>query len=105
MPRLSGNSSSKALTKSRGWTKIRRIVEKGEMGSLASLRSRNRERVIEALRELGVASRAEIARHTGLSRSTVSSLVADRQDDGLTVDRADTPGAASTGGRPPALIA
>ncbi|MFL5910828.1 MAG: ROK family protein [Gaiellaceae bacterium] len=75
------------------------------MGSLASLRSRNRERVIEALRELGVASRAEIARHTGLSRSTVSSLVADLQDDGLIVDRDEAPGAASTGGRPPALIA
>ncbi|MGH8575209.1 MAG: MarR family transcriptional regulator, partial [Gammaproteobacteria bacterium] len=36
---------------------------------------------------LGVASRAEIARRTGLSRSTVSSIVADLVSDGLVVDR------------------
>jgi predicted NBD/HSP70 family sugar kinase len=62
--------------------------------------------VVDALRELGVGSRADIARHTGLSRSTVSSLVADLQDDGLIVERDAAPdGTASTGGRPPALIA
>lgn len=81
-------------------------MEKEETGSLGSLRSRNRARVVEALRELGVASRAEIARQTGLSRSTVSSIVADLQDDGLIVDRDPSPdGTASTGGRPPSLIA
>ncbi|MFL5883456.1 MAG: ROK family protein, partial [Thermoleophilaceae bacterium] len=81
-------------------------MEKEETGSLGSLRSRNRARVAEALRELGVASRAEIARQTGLSRSTVSSIVADLQDDGLIVDRDPSPdGTASTGGRPPSLIA
>src|SRR3954469_3767656 len=79
-------------------------VAKG--GSLGSLRALNRGRVVDALRELGVASRAEIARRTGLSRSTVSSLVADLQEDGLIVDRdASEEGSASTGGRPPALIA
>jgi predicted NBD/HSP70 family sugar kinase len=62
--------------------------------------------VVDALRELGVASRADIARHTGLSRSTVSSLVAGLQDEGLIVDRDPSPeGTASTGGRPPSLIA
>jgi len=77
-----------------------------DTGSLASLRSRNRDRVIEALRRLGVASRAEIARQTGLSRSTVSSLVADLEKEGLIVDRDASPeSAASKGGRPPALIA
>src|SRR5919198_99689 len=45
-------------------------------GSLASLRRLNRRRVINALREHGMVSRAEIARRTGLSRSTVSSRVA-----------------------------
>jgi predicted NBD/HSP70 family sugar kinase len=79
-------------------------VEKG--GSLGSLRALNRGRVVDALRELGVASRADIARHTGLSRSTVSSLVAELQEDGVIVDRDASPeGTASTGGRPPALIA
>ena len=48
-------------------------------GSLESLRELNRLRVVETLRERGTASRAEIARVTGLSRSTVSSLVADLQ--------------------------
>jgi predicted NBD/HSP70 family sugar kinase len=82
------------------------IVEKEEAGSLASLRSRNRDRVIEALRRLGVASRAEIARQTGLSRSTVSSLVADLQEEGLIVDReVPSESAVSKGGRPPTLIA
>jgi predicted NBD/HSP70 family sugar kinase len=62
--------------------------------------------VIDALRELGVASRADIARHTGLSRSTVSTLVAALQDEGLIVDRDAPPdGSAPRGGRPPALIA
>ena len=37
------------------------------------MRELNRRRVIDALRDLGVASRADIARRTGLSRSTVSS--------------------------------
>src|SRR5215211_6205809 len=56
------------------------------------------------LRLLGVASRAEIARRTGLSRSTVSSIVAGLRDEGLVVDREN--GAVSAGaGRPPALIA
>src|SRR3954463_11410647 len=55
----------------------------GRAGSLESLRRLNRLRVIRALRDEGQISRAEIARRTGLSRSTVSSLVADLQADGL----------------------
>ena len=80
-------------------------VEKA--GSLGSLRSLNRARVVDALRELGVASRADIARRTGLSRSTVSSLVGELQDEGLIEDRDASAegGAASKGGRPPTLIA
>lgn len=79
---------------------------KEELGSLGSLRESNRERVVEALQELGVASRAELARHTGLSRSTVSSIVSDLQLDGLVADRDGAGGrSASTGGRPPSLIA
>ncbi len=52
-------------------------------GSLEGLRLTNRRRVIGVLRELGAASRAEIARRTGLSRSTVSSVVADLIESGL----------------------
>jgi predicted NBD/HSP70 family sugar kinase len=74
-------------------------------GSLASLRRLNRRRVINALREQGLVSRAEIARRTGLSRTTVSSLVSELQSDGLVVER-EEPGAAhgEQGGRPPILL-
>ena len=44
-------------------------------GSLESLRDANRRRVLEELRRSGTASRAELARATGLSRSTVSNVV------------------------------
>ncbi|MEA2286638.1 MAG: hypothetical protein QOJ21_2681 [Solirubrobacteraceae bacterium] len=75
-------------------------------GSLESLRERNRLRVIDALRERGAVSRADVARQTGLSRSTVSSLVADLQAEGLVVERemAAAP-RGPEGGRPPVLIA
>jgi predicted NBD/HSP70 family sugar kinase len=81
-------------------------VRSGPSGSLETLRRLNRLRVIHTLREHGVISRAEIARRTGLSRSTVSSLVADLQADGLVVERAETGAAHGTqGGRPPILLA
>ncbi len=75
-------------------------------GSLESLRELNRLRVVETLRERGTASRADIARRTGLSRSTVSSLVADLQAHGLIVEQTDTelPLSMPTG-RPPTLLA
>jgi predicted NBD/HSP70 family sugar kinase len=78
----------------------------GRTGSLESLRRLNRLRVIHALRDEGQISRADIARRTGLSRSTVSSLVSDLQADGLVVERPE-PGFAhgSQGGRPPILLA
>jgi predicted NBD/HSP70 family sugar kinase/biotin operon repressor len=74
-------------------------------GALGSLRESNREKVVKALQTLGVASRADIARWTGLSRSTVSSIVAELHDEGLVVDRQDGGRAAAGSGRPPALIA
>jgi predicted NBD/HSP70 family sugar kinase len=80
-------------------------VRREESGSLGSLRESNRERVVEALRMLGVASRSEVARSTGLSRSTVSSIVSDLQDEGVVIDRHDDNRPATGGGRPPALIA
>jgi predicted NBD/HSP70 family sugar kinase len=73
-------------------------------GSLTSLRELNRGRVIESLRELGVASRAEIARSTGLSPATVSTLVGQLVETGLVVDAPQRLARRSQGGRPPALI-
>lgn len=74
-------------------------------GALGSLRESNRDKVVQAMKALGVASRAQIARRTGLSRSTVSSIVADLQSDGLVVDRKNGGREATGSGRPPALIA
>jgi predicted NBD/HSP70 family sugar kinase len=74
-------------------------------GSLESLRERNRRRVLSALRIAGITSRAELARRTGLSRTTVSSLIGDLVRDGLVAERVDhgaAPGA--QGGRPPVLV-
>src|SRR2546421_1339690 len=82
-------------------------MRKEASGSLESLRELNRERVVHTLRELGVASRADIARRTGLSRSTVSSLVTDLRGEGLIVEMDSEQGADGTAGqsgRPPVLI-
>ncbi len=73
-------------------------------GSLEGLRRLNRLRVIGVLRDETLVSRAEIARRTGLSRSTVSSLVAELQDEGLVVEH-DGQGADRRTGRPPILLA
>ena len=83
------------------------MEETKKSGSLGSLRALNRSRVIDTLRQLGVASRAEIARRTGLSRSTVSSLVGELQDSGVITERQANGegGATARGGRPPTLIA
>src|SRR3954454_24705244 len=77
----------------------------GRTGSLETLRRLNRLRVIHALRDEGLISRAEIARRTGLSRSTVSSLVAELQAEGP-VAEPPAPAAARgrEGGRPPILL-
>lgn len=71
-------------------------MESHAPGSLEALRSRNREAVLTVLRSEGRVSRAEVARRTGLSRSTVSTVVADliRQD----IVRETTSGADTTTG-------
>src|SRR5215218_6475655 len=76
-----------------------------EPSSAPSLRASNRLRVIQALQLLGVTSRADLARRTGLSRSTVSTIVAGLQAEGMVVDRDADGRAAGGGGRPPTLIA
>jgi predicted NBD/HSP70 family sugar kinase len=74
-------------------------------GSLGALRESNTGRVIEALNELGTASRAQLARRTGLARSTVSSIVAELQSEGIIVTRESNGKAPRGSGRPPSLIA
>jgi predicted NBD/HSP70 family sugar kinase/biotin operon repressor len=76
-----------------------------EPGAAPPLRESNRLRVIQALQILGVTSRADVARHTGLSRSTVSTIVAALQAEGIVVDRDPNGRASAGGGRPPAPIA
>jgi predicted NBD/HSP70 family sugar kinase len=74
-------------------------------GSLASLREGNRRLVIEALRERGVASRAELSRATELSRSTISTIVGDLIDAGLAVERDGQPDGGAHAGRPGVMVA
>ncbi len=71
---------------------------------MASLREGNRKRVIDALRERGVASRAEVARITGLSRSTVSTIVGDLLDSGLAGERDGLSAGQAHAGRPPVMV-
>src|SRR3954452_12197437 len=78
-----------------------RVGRERMSGSLRSLRELNRLRVLEIVGERGRVSRADIARQTGLARSTVSSLVGDPQRDGLVIERETA--APSAGGRPPVL--
>lgn len=75
-----------------------RMAKNGE-GSLAWLRGRNRRRVIELLRLRGQISQAEIARATGLSRTTISTLIAELRQSGLVSDL-DSRDVHSRGGRP-----
>src|SRR5277367_4826228 len=73
-------------------------------GSLEALRERNRRRVVDALRRHGTASRSDLARETGLSRTTIASLVSDLQASGLVVETAphETPPVGR--GRPAGLL-
>lgn len=74
-------------------------------GSLSSLRELNRLKIVDFLRLNGTASRAHLARRTGLSRSTVSTLVSDLLRRGLVVEREDDSGGNGRPGRPAALLA
>ena len=71
---------------------------------MGSLRERNRLLVVDALRRRGLASRSDLARLTGLSRTTVGSLVAGLQEQGLIVEQ-EVNGERQFGpGRPPVLV-
>jgi predicted NBD/HSP70 family sugar kinase len=74
-------------------------------GSIEGLRESNLARVVDVLRIAGSATRGDLATLTGLSRATISSLVADLQERGLVAERTPDarrePGAR---GRPPTFV-
>lgn len=76
----------------------------GRSGSLASLRELNRLRVLETVRARGEVSRPELARRTGLSRSTVSTIVADLQATGILVERPNGAAPVTGRGRPAGVL-
>lgn len=81
-----------------------------ERRGLGVLRARNRHRVVEVLRRQGRVSQADIARATGLSRSTISTLVLELRTAGLVTEFEDglkdaMPARRSApGGRPAVLL-
>jgi predicted NBD/HSP70 family sugar kinase len=75
-----------------------------ELGTFGTLRELNRLRVVDALRRAGIASRTDLARATGISRTTVATLVSDLQARGLIVEVPDARAEPSGRGRPPVLL-
>src|SRR4051794_29010105 len=73
------------------------------MASLKEMRDLNRVRLLQALRRDGGADRAELARLTGLSRATVSSLVGEAIARGLVVEERSENGKAGGRNRPAQL--
>jgi len=72
-------------------------------GSLESLRRANQLRVVDALRREGSASRADLMRITGLSRTTITSLLATLLERGMVIE-SEVKAQRQGRGRPPALL-
>jgi predicted NBD/HSP70 family sugar kinase len=71
-----------------------------------SIRVRHRRLVLDLLRASGSLSQADIARKTGLSRTTISTLVSELRSMGVIVEaEPGRAGASAQGGRPPTMIA
>lgn len=73
-------------------------------GSQARLRSANRREVIETLRASGAMTRSALVRATGLSRTTVSTLLAELAAVGYVSEDAEGPARAGGPGRPATLL-
>jgi len=73
-------------------------------GSLERLRETNRLRVIDALRTCGSASRSDLVELTGLSRTTVTSLLGELQSRGLVTANGEPDHSQRLRGRPPRMI-
>jgi predicted NBD/HSP70 family sugar kinase len=76
------------------------IHEEPTVDTPASLRETGRLRVLQALHERGRSSRTELVRLTGLSRTTVSALVADALANGLVQEEQTGPAETPVTGRP-----
>jgi predicted NBD/HSP70 family sugar kinase len=72
------------------------MSKKGE-GSLSWLRDRNRRRVLDVLRLRGRTSQADIARATGLSRTTIHTLVGELKEEGMVLEVDGRPAGAGSG--------
>src|SRR5256885_16142796 len=72
------------------------MSKKGE-GSLSWLRDRNRRRVLDVLRISGRTSQADIARATGLSRTTIHTLIGELKDEGMVLELDGRPAVAGSG--------
>lgn len=75
----------------------------GGASDLHAIREANRALVLNSIRLDGPQSRVAVARRTGLSRTTVSSIVESLLKDGLARE-GDTQSAAPSGGRRPTLV-
>jgi predicted NBD/HSP70 family sugar kinase len=72
-------------------------------GALHKLRTANRQHVIDTLRTKGTLTRSELARNTGLSRTTISTLLAELIGQGLVTEVNDG-GARKGAGRPATMV-
>jgi len=72
------------------------MSKKGE-GSLSWLRDRNRQRVLDVLRIRGRTSQADIARATGLSRTTIHTLIGELKEEEVVVEVDGRPAGAGSG--------
>src|SRR3954452_15107624 len=73
-------------------------------GALAALRESNRLRIVDELRQRGTATRSELVTATGLSRTTVTTLIATMQERGMIVEDGTANGDHPPRGRPAALL-
>ena len=75
-------------------------LKKASVARADTIRTINRQIVLNYVRERSPISRAEIAHETDLQRSTISLIVEELKADGLVEEI----GGESTGGRPPQLL-
>src|SRR4051794_26775459 len=76
----------------------------GTHGALHQLRTANRRHVIETLRTTGSMTRSALARATGLSRTTISTLLGELIEQGIVTEATDGGGARRGAGRPATVV-
>ncbi len=98
---LTGRSIAVSLVIMQSTPPLQRSSRGHRKAGRADTKRRNLRTVLSLIAAGGTTTRAEVARTTGLTRATVSSLVGDLMDDGLVVEAGQGP---SLGGKPPTLI-